>query len=96
MNAHAEHVDNFKRYPVPRSSFDRALLALLALRPHNGLDGSTDGRRAAMRHALDNRASWPSIRHWRRGTRQAPQWAVDLINRKIADRLKELESGRAA
>lgn len=94
--AQHEHIDWFKLYPVPRSNFDRALLALLALRPHPGLDGTRDGRRALMRRALDNQASWDSIRHWRRGTRPAPQWAVDLLNKKLTERLKELDRALAA
>ena len=94
--AQLEHLAAFKRYSVPRSSFDQKLLSLLKLRPHPGLDGSRDGRRAAMRSALDNRTSWAMIRHWRRGTKPVPQWATDLLNAKIAERLKELERGLAA
>ena len=39
-----------------------------------------------MIRALDYRATWPQIRHWRRGTISAPQWARDLIASKIAAR----------
>ena len=31
---------------------------------------------------FDGRASWSAIEHWRRGRRQAPQWARDIIDAK--------------
>lgn len=84
--APAEHVATFPANTMPRSPFDAMLCRLVMRRPVSGRDGKRDGRRAAMRQALDYRANWPAIRAWRRGEIQAPQWAVDLVARKLAER----------
>ncbi|MFA5897674.1 MAG: hypothetical protein WC829_01045 [Hyphomicrobium sp.] len=84
--AQLEHVDTFARPVCPRTDFDAALLRLLFLQAIDGRNGKCDGRRRAMVEALDNRATWIQIRHWRRGTGRVPQWAKDLIASKIAKR----------
>lgn len=91
-----EHLESFPVPLSPRSQFDRALLTYLGLRPRSGIDGLRDGRRRAMLKALDDRATWPQIREWRRGRATAPKWAADLINEKIDARTKELLAARAA
>ena len=83
--APVEHVESFADRVATRSNFDAALLAYLALHPRSGRDGLRDGRRAAMRRALDNRATWHQIKDWRRGWRPAPQWAKDLLAQKLAE-----------
>lgn len=74
---------NFQRPIGTRSEFDAALLAVLSLKPIDGRDGLQDGRRARMVAALDNRASYSAIRHWRHNTRPAPQWARELLAAKL-------------
>ena len=90
----AEHLNTFATRLAPRSNFDRALLALLALAPRHGRDGLRDGRRAAMLAALDNRATWQQVRAWRRARRGVPQWAIDLLDSKLAKRQAELDNAR--
>ena len=85
-SARQEHPAIFPRPVCPRTLFDAALLQLLELQARDGRDGLRDGRRAALLKALDNRATWNQIRHWRRGTGRVPQWAVDLLANKIAAR----------
>ena len=89
-----DHVAALDRQASPRSSFDRALLAYLALQPRSGASGLRDGRRAAMVAALDARATWLQIREWRRGNARAPLWALDLLDKKMAERQNELAHGR--
>ena len=96
MNARHSHVESFADTPLPRSAFDRALLAFLDIQPRSGRDGLRDGRRAAMLAALDGRANWTTLRAWRRGETRAPQWAVDLINSKIDARRRQLSESRVA
>lgn len=81
--ARSEHVESFPRHAVPRSAFDLALLKLLRLKALDGRDGLTDGRRRAMVQALDGRVSYDQIRHWRRGRRRAPQWAIEMLTRQL-------------
>jgi hypothetical protein len=95
-SARREHLAELDRPCAIRSEFDKALLTYLGLRPRSGADGLRDGRRAAMIRALDYRATWYQIKDWRRGWRAAPQWAIDLINRKIDSRMAELASGKAS
>ena len=83
QSARDEHVERFPARLVPRSEFDLALLKLLRLSPRSGADGLRDGRRRAMVQALDCRASYDQIRHWRRGRRRAPQWAIELLTRQL-------------
>lgn len=94
--AQLEHVESFPRYTAPRSLFDEKICALLDLLPRTGLDGMRDGRRSAMRMALNNRASWPQIRDWRRGRRHAPEWAIALLDRQIDNRLARLLKSKTA
>lgn len=84
--ARREHVDNLPRFKSPRTDFDAALHALLEATPRTGLDGLRDGRRAAMLSALDYRATWIQIRHWRRGTNRPPLWAINMLKMKLARR----------
>ena len=89
-----EHIAALDARTCPRSDFDRALLFYLDLLPRSGRDGMRDGRRAAMIRAFDNRATWIMIRHWRRGTGRAPQWAKDLLLWKTNQRIHALTTGR--
>lgn len=82
-NVQASLTAKFQRPAGIRSEFDAALLMVLALEPRDGRDGLRDGRRAKMVTALDGRATYPAIRHWRHGTRQAPKWALDLLRSKL-------------
>lgn len=44
----------------------------------------------AKRDALDlfeRRASYPAINAWRHGTRRPPQWAVEILERRIKERM---------
>lgn len=82
-NVQAGLTEKFQSRVGPRSEFDAALLEVLRLYPIDGRDGLTDGRRAKMVAALDNRAHYGAIRHWRRGTRRAPQWARKLLAAKL-------------
>jgi len=96
MNAHAEYHAGFARAPLPRSNFDKALLRLLELEARDGRDGMRDGRRSAMLQALEGRATWGQIRSWRRGEARAPQWACDMLARKLAQRrARDLEAESA-
>ena len=80
------HAYMLARHPSPRSNFDGALCALVSRRPVSGLDGKRDGRRAAMCAALEYQATWTQIRRWRRGIARAPQWAIDMVARKLSER----------
>jgi hypothetical protein len=91
-----EHIRALDRATATRSKFDKALLAYLGLRPRSGADGLQDGRRARMILALDNRATWNQIKDWRRGWRRAPQWSLDLLARKIDERIAELLKSKTA
>ena len=78
-----EHVLSVPTHLSPRTEFDRALLLLLNLQVKHQRDGRRDGRYAAMRAALNQRATDHQIRDWRRGKVSPPQWAVDLIATKL-------------
>lgn len=83
-----EYTDSFPESCPPRSNFDAAICTLLGYRPRRGLNGLRDGRRASMLAALDHKATWAQIRAWRRGENAAPQWAVDLLRRKLRARIE--------
>lgn len=94
--AELEHAGTFARAPLPRSTFDKALLRLLELEARDGRDGMRDGRRAAMIRALEGRATWGQVRQWRRGVARAPQWARRLVAEKLAARrARDLEAENA-
>lgn len=93
--AEVEHLGVLPLHTRPRTPFDAALHALLELTPRTGLDGIRDGRRSAMLAALDNRATWKQIRHWRRGTNRPPLWAIEMLKRKLARRQEGSERGLA-
>ena len=96
MNAPAKYLVALDRVPLPRSNFDKAILRLLELEARNGRDGIRDGRRSAMLQALEGRATWGQIRSWRRGEARAPQWACDMLARKLAQRrARDLEAESA-
>ena len=92
MNSHEargaqpEHVAAFNSASAYRSSFEDLILTYLDVAPRRDRTGARDGRRQAMRRALDNRASYYQIRDWRQGYRPAPAWACDLLQTKIARR----------
>ena len=94
-SARREYVESLARFAAPRSKFDEKLCALLDLMPRTGIDGMRDGRRAAMRTALNYRATWPQIREWRRGRRRAPEWAIALLDRQIETRKAKLDRALA-
>ena len=90
-SARREHIAALDRQEAYRSTFEELLLTFLDLAPRRDRTGERDGRRAAMRHALDNRASYLQIRDWRQAHRPAPQWAWDLLATKIARRHSALD-----
>ena len=90
-HASPEHVESFAWYRVPRTKFDAALHALTEI----PFRLSRDGRRAAMIEALDNGATWGQIKHWRAGRRRVPQWAKDLLSKKLAERLERSAKGKS-
>ena len=83
--AQLEHLESFPRRPVPRSDFDRAILRFVNAKARDGRDGLRDGRRAAMVAALEGRANYGAIRMWRRGQRPAPQWAKEMLAKKLEE-----------
>ena len=92
--ARLKHLESFPPQVSPRTPFDRAMLTYLGLLARDGRDGMRDGRRAAMRAALDNLATWSQIREWRRGRAKAPAWAIDMLAKKIERRTRALDSSR--
>jgi hypothetical protein len=42
------------------------------------------GSRADILALFQNRASFSAIQHWRKGRREPPQWAVDLLQTRAA------------
>lgn len=91
--APAEYLARLAERASPRSNFDKALLAYLALAPRTGRTGLCDGRRARMVEALNGQATWIQIRHWRRGTNRVPQWARDMLARKLAEQRTRADRG---
>lgn len=74
----------------PRTIFDALICKIVGCQPCNGRSGLTDGRRAKMITALEDRATWSQIRHWRRGEISAPAWAVELLTNKLRQQQHEL------
>lgn len=37
------------------------------------------GRRRTILAVLDNRVTWGAVKHWRKGRRRAPQWALQAV-----------------
>ena len=93
--AQLEHLAQFAGHVAYRSAFEEMLLTFLALAPRRDRTGTRDGRRAAMRQALDNRATYYQIRDWRQGHRSAPAWAWDLIEHKLAKRQNAIAAARS-
>jgi hypothetical protein len=91
IGRHAELRQNVKRtatkikakipLAMPSSPFDRALRIALDVPP-----GAHFCRRNVLA-LFHGRASWDRIRHWRDGTRGAPQWAVELVRAAALSRL---------
>lgn len=52
-------------------------LARAALGPH--------ALRKEIIAALGNRVTWSAVKHWHKGRRKPPQWAVDLLLSKATD-----------
>lgn len=79
----SEYRSPLPRDKSPRSTIDEALLELTGYQPRLSRDGKRDGRRAAMVAALDGLAPYHSIRDWRRGKCQPPQWVKALLYYKL-------------
>ena len=94
--AQCGHVGPLKDRGSTRTKFDAAILALIDKRPRTGATGLRDGRRKAMLAALDGEATYHQIKDWRRGKSKPPQWAVDKINTKLADRCRQLDAALEA
>lgn len=82
----AEYRGNFAGFYVPRSKFDAALMEVVGVSTR--LD--RDARRAAMIAAFNGEATWDAIRSWRRGVRNPPKWARDLIFKKAKEKAAAL------
>jgi hypothetical protein len=50
------------------------------------------GRRADILALFDNKVTWGSVKHWRKGRRNVPMWAIECLRRRTA-RLDELMPG---
>ncbi len=74
----SENVHEKTRIPT---KFDAAIRALFP-----------SGRRQEIIDALDNRATWSAICHWRKGRRGPPQWVIDRLRKRVAV-LDELTPG---
>lgn len=75
----------FKRSASPRNAIDRAVRML-----------APDDRPQTLVDLFDGRASYHTIRGWRRGQVGTPQWAIDLLRAKHDARgslLAELVAG---
>lgn len=90
-DAPAEHPGWLNAYRVPRTKFDAALQALIEIPSRV----KRDGRYALMVAALDGGATIGQIRHWRAGRRRVPQWAKDLLAKKLADRAERSAKGKS-
>ena len=86
-----EHIATLEPRAFPRSDFDMALLTLLELQPRSGTSGLRDGRRRQILEALEHRAKYGAIRMWRRGRARVPEWAWDIVEKKLTTRLEALE-----
>lgn len=71
-NAPRDHSGKFKRLVAPRNSVDHAIRVL-----------ARDDQPETLVALFDGRASYHTIRSWRKRAR-APQWAVDLLRAKTA------------
>src|SRR5258708_5679847 len=54
------------------------------------------GYRAKTIALLEHRASWDTIRCWRRGYRKAPQWAWDIVATEAAKLTNAIQHGPVA
>ena len=95
--AHAGHNNKPEINPVP-SPFEFACQLLEPPIAQRVL-----GRRKAILAFFENRYTWGAVKHWAKGRRQAPQWAIDRIiaelRKTAADRMAaadmlEKEKGR--
>lgn len=89
-NTLLEHKAAFPSTRVPRTLFDEALTLVAGV----SFTVLRDGRREKMRAALDYRATWGQIKHWRAGRHGVPQWAIDTLREK-ADQQRD-EATRAS
>jgi len=79
-----DHRGRFKPSVTPRNGIDSAI-SLLA----------RDNRPETLVSLFDGRASYHTIRDWRRGKNSAPQWAIDLLHAKISAPLARLAQQKA-
>lgn len=87
QNAAGEYPDTFATCASPHNEFDRVMLLLTGYKPRVFRERKPpDGRYAAMRQLLDNRATFNQVRDWRRGKAKAPAWAIALIREKLTAR----------
>lgn len=63
--------------PVPHD-FERAILMLVPTRKHREICA-----------LFDNRVAYGTIKHWRRGRRDPPQWARDLLAARLEQDARE-------
>lgn len=88
-----EHSGKLAAPMAYRSDFEMVLLNYLDLMPRRDRTGRRDGRRKAMRDALDGRATYSQIRDWRQGWRKAPEWAYQLLADKWTKRQAAIAQG---
>lgn len=62
------HLGRFARRATPPTQFDSAIRHMVK-----------DDRPATLVELFDNRASYHTIRDWRRGKLKAPVWAIELL-----------------
>lgn len=91
--ASAESAHALEKHPFERAGKPGALAtAIDALFPIATL---YIGRRKSLAALFGYRASLSAIKHWCRGRRRPPQWAIDTLLGAIETRLRELEHVRA-
>lgn len=95
IRAVPEHLASLEERAAYRTDFARALLLYTGYLPRTGRTGLRDGRRAAMRRALEGRASYYQIRDWCQGWRPVPQWAKALLAEKLEARARAAQEARA-
>lgn len=53
------------------------------------------GRKKAMGQLLGERLTWQGIKHWRRGRRSAPLWAITLLRQELDRRIHAMQHASA-
>lgn len=77
------HLGRFARSATPRTLFDSAIRDMIA-----------DDRPATVVALFDDRASFHTIRDWRRGKLRPPIWAIELLRARLLAPLAKLEEIR--